>query len=221
MRKSATWNRRLWTEPAGLQGWGVLSRRQRRQTLALLRQGVQSELPSPLAQTLAEASFAPWGAGHLADLYPDSLAFLAWLARHESWGMLGPRPLLQPYLRAAYSDHELPALIQRALCGRGDRHEADPERAVRFLADELPRPRWFRFADRPSRSAEALLQVLRRLGGRAAVRDLPLLFACWTPERLQSARDELGERLFLFADLDSESLDLCLGLLRVHSGDIA
>tara|TARA_R110002072_G_scaffold121362_2_gene255106 strand:- start:592 stop:1257 length:666 start_codon:yes stop_codon:yes gene_type:complete len=221
MRKSATWNRRLWTEPAGLQGWGILSRRQRREALALLRAGVESELPSSLAQTLAEASFAPWGATYLADLYPDALAFLAWLARHESWGMLGPRPLLEPYLRAAYSNHELPALIQRALCGRADRPQVDPDLAIRFLADELPRPRWFRFADRPSRSAEAMLQVLRRLGGRAQIRDLPLLFACWTPDRVQSARDELGERLFVFADLDADSLELCLGLLSVHSGDVA
>lgn len=220
MRKSATWNRRLWTEPAGLQGWGVLSGRERRETLQLLRAGVQSEIPSLLSQSLAEASFAPWGAAYLADLYPDSLGFLAWLARHESWGMLGPRPLLEPYLRAAYSSHELGALIQRAL-GGGSRPAADPKLALEFLVDELPRPRWFRFADRPSRSAEAMLLVLRRLGGGALVRDLPLLFASWTPERIASAREELGERLFAFVDLDPQHLDLCLGLLAVHCGDIA
>lgn len=221
MRETATWNRRLWCEPAGLQGWGVLSGRERKKTLALLRQGVESEIPLRLQQVLAEASYAPWGASHLADLYPDALAFLAWLARHESWGMLGASPLLEPYLRAAYSEQELASLTHRALGGAGDELRTESQRALRFLADELPRPRWFRFADQPSLSARLMLTVLRRIGGRAYVRDLPLLFASWTPERIESARDELAERLFVFVDLHRESLDLCLGLLSVHCGDVA
>ncbi|MBL4850134.1 MAG: hypothetical protein JKY65_31795 [Planctomycetes bacterium] len=221
MRQPVKRNETFWIEPTGLDGWDCLTPGQRRSSLALLRLGVGTEIPTQLRHSFAECSFAPWGATLLADLYPDALSFLAWVARHESWGMHGVTPLTQSYLRSAYTVEGRSALVHRALGGAQGCTFSEPARMIRFLAEELCRPRWFRFADQPSPSARQMLGVLRRLGGQAHVRDLHLIFATWTPAQIRDARHELAERLFLFNDLDPESLDLCLGMLKLHRGDIA